>query len=310
MADFFVVGEQYENRLGAYEVVEVRTPDLVIRYTQTGRLQTVEQGLQERIVRNLLRERELALREESEEPTRSQRHTTRRKRANFDGFGEADFLGQIKGTSWRSKTSLGGVLADGMTDRAPGDVFDSWAPNRQTGVYLCLLADCGSEHLDDRPQFFVLTDTDGLTYGLWVQRPTEAEEGGNVWDQLVAALREDSDLADRLMTLLQSGDVQLAWYGDTQGEDEREVVRADDSGLVIERANVTENESLDGLLERLSEAPRNQTLVLTLESGMSEEQAIRAGAHVAGTFVDLFTQLLPLYKACYPTETPEPAQSA
>jgi len=297
MGDFFQVGEHYQNRIGEYEVVEVNTPSLVIKYAETGRLQTVEEELQERIVRNLRREIELANKPEEERKPAAKKRPSRSKRAKFEGFEMGDFDGSVKGTSWRSKTGLGGYLAQGLTDRT-GEAFDSWAPNRQTACYIGSPDDASAESLGDSAQYFVKTGPSGLTYGLSVHRPADAAEGATAWDRLVGSLTDDDTLASQLTDLLTSGVVALSWYGESWGDAEKETVRGDDEGLTLDRGSVTESDTLEAVLARLNEVPQDQPLILTIESELSTQEGISGGAGLADTILDQLEQLIGLYRAC------------
>lgn len=298
MGEFFTAGEHYENRLGEYEVLEVKTPMLLIRYAATGRLQEVEQELQERIVRNLRREQAIASKavEERNKPVEA-KGPARRKRARFPGFADTDFAGKIQGTSWRSKTGLGGVVAEQLTD-VTGDTFDSWAPNRQTAVYIASPDLCGAEHLHDSAQYFIMTTPTDVTYGLMVQRPADSVEGATAWDRLIGALSDDEVSAAKLEDLLTNGNAELTWCVENWGPNERETVRGDVGGLTIDRGAVSESGSLEGLVERLNEAPQDQNLVLTIEAGLSAGDAITAGGGIAETVSEFMVQLIGLYRAC------------
>ena len=298
MGEYFKVGEAYANRIGEYEVVEVRTPALVIRYKATGRLQEVEELLQERIVRNLLREVELANQPPEERKVVAKPQRQRRKRAKFEGFAAADFQGNVSGTSWRSKTGLGGVLAQALIDRS-AELFDSWAPNRQTACYITSPEEASQEYLGDSAQFFVLAGGAGLTYGLSIHRPADAAEGSTAWDRLLTALSEDDPTAGQLNDLLLSGHVELSWYGETWGATERETVRSgEEEGLMLDRGSVTETDSIEAVIERLNEAPSDQGLILTVESSLAADDAVAAGPGIADTIAELFEQLLGIYRAC------------
>ena len=99
MGDFFKVGERYQNRIGEYEVIEVKTPTLQIRYVANGRLQEVEEELQERIVRNLLREIEIANKPPEAKRVAERPKAPRRKRSKYEGFVAEDFLDKTTGCS-------------------------------------------------------------------------------------------------------------------------------------------------------------------------------------------------------------------
>lgn len=297
MGDFFKAGETHANRLGEYEVIEVKTPTLVIRYTETGRLQEVEEELQERIVRNLRREHELANQPPEERRTTVKAPRQRRRRAKFDGFAAADFHGNVSGTTWRAKTGLGGLLAQTLGDRT-GEMFDSWAPNKQTVCYITSPEEAEQQILGDSAQFYVKTSSTGVAYGLSIHRPAEAAEGSTAWDRLLTALSEDEPTAALLTDLLTSEQAELSWSGETWSEAEKETVRGDDEGLQLDRGSTTENDTMEALVERLNEAPQDQGLILTLESAMALEDTLAAGPGVADTVCDMFEQLIGLYRAC------------
>jgi len=147
-------------------------------------------------------------------------------------------------------------------------------------------------------QYFVSTSGAGATYGLLVRRPADTAEGMSAWDRLLSTLSDDESLAAALNDLLTNGSAELSWYGDTWGPGERETVRGDDSGLTFDRGNSTEMDSMEGLIERLQDAPQDQGVTLTVESGLSTTDAINAGAGVADTIVDLMVQLSSLFSAC------------
>ncbi|NUQ00914.1 MAG: hypothetical protein HUU35_13785 [Armatimonadetes bacterium] len=295
MGDFFKAGESYRNRLGEYEVVEVRTPTLLIRYVETGRLQEVEEELQERIVRNLMRELEAASQPAEERKSSARGQRPKRKRAKFEGFGSNDF----EGTSftWHNKTALGGVLAQALQDRV-GETFESWAPNKSPICYVTSAEEAAQEYEGDSAQFFVQAASTGLSFGLNIHRPADAAEGSTAWDRLITTLGEDEPISAQLNDLLVSGTVELSWYGETWAPSERETVRGEDDGLLLDRGSVTETDSIEAVIERLNEAPQDQGLRLRIESGMSREDAIKAGATVAENICDLLEQLIGLYRAC------------
>lgn len=296
MGGFFKAGERYQNRFGEYDVLEVRTPLLLIRYVENGRVQEVEEDLQERIVRNLRREVELANRppEERKKPKRASR--ARRKKAKFEGFAAADFQGKIAGTSWRAKTGLGGVMSDGLSALA-GDNFDSWVPNRQTAVYVAKPEECSAKFFAETAQFFAQTSRDGLTFGLAVHRPADGD-GTTAWDRLMAALAEDDSSAEELRAVLVDQDAELNWYAEASGETGAETIRAQDGELFADKGAVTETDTMDDLIERLKDAPEDQSLTLRIERSLTPPEAIAAGPEIGESVVGFMQRLLGLYRAC------------
>ncbi len=297
MGDFFKVGETYENRLGEYEVVEIKTPTLQIRYTATGRLQDVEEELQERIVRNLRREVELANQPPAERKTGTRAPRTKAKKAKFGGFAQADFQGLTGGSSWRAKTGLAGVLAQTLVDRT-GESFDSWAPSRKSTCYVTSPEEASQESLGDSAQFYVKADHDGLNYGLEIHRPADSAEGATAWDRFLTSLSEDDPTATVLNEVLLAGKVELSWYAQAWGPESKETVRGEDASLLLDRGSVTETDTIEAVIERLNQAPADQVLTLNIEASLAAEDAIAAGEGIAETIGELFIPLYEIYRAC------------
>lgn len=297
MGDFFKVGETYENRLGEYEVVEVKTPELVIRYLAKGRTATVEEALQERIVRNLRREREAAA--APPELTRAARaRAPRRRKVRFQGFQAGDFNPEIEGTTnWRTKAGLAGWLAESLTDHLGLDVA-SWAPGRQRTGYLTQPDLATKEREADSAYYFMTCALDGLTYGLRVRRPADNPEGASSLDRLLGALSDDEQLTSTLEALLLAGTLELTWYSEVAGPEARERVRGDGNSLIVQHGTVTDADTPEALLERLQRAPADQGLWLTIETGLDAQDALDAGQPLAQTILETMIALGPFFAAC------------
>lgn len=297
MGDFFKVGETYENRLGEYEVVEVKTPELVIRYLAKGRVATVEEALQERIVRNLRREREAA--EAPAEQTRAARvRTPKRRKIRFDGFQAGDFNPESgASTNWRTKAGLAGWLAESLTDNLGLEVA-SWAPPRQPTGYLTQPDLATKEREADSAYYFMTCGPDGLTYGLRVRRPADNPEGASALDRLLGALSDDEQLTSSLEALLLGGTLELTWYSEVAGPEARERVRGDGSSLIVQHGTVTDADTSEALLERLQRAPADQGIWLTVETGLDAQDALDVGQPLAETILETMTALGPFFAAC------------
>ena len=96
----FEVGEQYRNRDGEYEVVEIDPPRMTIEY-EDGRVIETTVGLQARIWRNVrMDERAKKQAQERERRARRRRRRKQRRGREFEGLEAGDFKASITGTSW------------------------------------------------------------------------------------------------------------------------------------------------------------------------------------------------------------------
>jgi len=132
MKNPFTVGQVNRNRDGEYTVVEIDGPKMVIWYAG-GRLLDTTVATQARIWQNM--QYELPIAEEAPRGRIAPKGQPPRERAGFSGLQESDFQHGTAGTSWRARTSLGGLLAQRLSSEA-GRRFQSYAIYRRAEVHI------------------------------------------------------------------------------------------------------------------------------------------------------------------------------
>lgn len=113
MSHPFKVGGKYYNRNGQYEVIEIGSTEMVIRYAN-GETQRVNINLQQQIWENWQIEQELE--NEKRQSTNAPKSKTAARPKALDEqkiyrFMENDFKPSVAGTVWRAKNNLAGQLA-------------------------------------------------------------------------------------------------------------------------------------------------------------------------------------------------------
>ena len=115
-SEYFKVGGRYENRNGAYEVVSIQGPNMVIRWDSGGTVETTLKG-QFRVIQNMERE----FRAQSRGKGRGK--VPKDYGSSFTGLRDEDFKLDVTGTHWRCRAQLGGAVARGIETSAP---INSW----------------------------------------------------------------------------------------------------------------------------------------------------------------------------------------
>jgi hypothetical protein len=121
----FSVGSTYRNRDGDYEVISIREPKMRIRYA-SGRELEADIAQQERTWRNMqLDDNVPAPAAPASTRSASSRAPVRarvgQRGRDFRGLQDHDFQRGTAGTTWRRKESLGGLLAEMMSQATSHD---------------------------------------------------------------------------------------------------------------------------------------------------------------------------------------------
>ena len=165
----FHAGGRYRNRTGEYEVVKLEDPQMVIRYADGHEITTTIE-MQARIWHRLQEEESLGIDPRDalvQFPTATNPESRGR---DFHGLQETDFTGEILGTSWRARSSLGGLLAQAMSD-ATGRQFEPYPIYPYPEVHIAQPEYYREPHGKGSPRaqssrFFLLLGGWGATFGL------------------------------------------------------------------------------------------------------------------------------------------------
>ena len=296
----FQVGKRYRNRLGEYEVVNLDGPNMVIQYEDGNTLETTVR-MQERIWRNI--QLDAKIQREQEKQHRASRHSY--PRPKFDGFGDQDFQDGVRGTSWRRKSELGGLLARRMT-RLTAFQFDSYPVRGKPRLHI---ASASADKVDQRrrqAKFILELDEGQARYGFNIKRrPGDLDEGWQ-WPAFMEALAENSALQRQLEGSMRQHNLDWEvreWNGRQRGPVIARVQPAAEQAMLLWNPTGGEVEMLSwsGLVQRLSQVAQGQGCDLYLATSMDKGQAIAAGEHVVTPLTEVYRALVPLYEPGAPS---------
>jgi hypothetical protein len=282
----FNVDEQYENEKGVFTVVSMERDEMVIRW-ENGEETRTDIDLQRRIIER--REREAVLRAQKAEaaakPSRSKENRP------FSGLNAADFKNNATGTRWRARQQLGGAIVRQMG--ASGFKFNSWAFGNQPEMHVQDARQRSKGNPETQAKFFVSVDPGALYYGFQVPRPGGAENPSGDWERVMAWLsQEEND------TMLHS----LAAEDHLRIEDPHNpaagTLEASEKGW--QRVAGTATETVASIAALIRQAPDTAPGTLRISAVVARDQAVDRGPEIAEHVAQLFTRLLPLYRAAVP----------
>ena len=290
----FEIGGKYRNRRGEYEVIELEGSKMVIRYPDGDRLET-DIEMQQRIWQNIQAEGRL------KKPTRipssrRQQHGGQRGLA-FQGLEEHDFKRGVAGTSWRSRKSLGGMLAQRMSDTTP-HFFQSYAIYRRAEVHIVRPAYYHSDTRWREAKFVFELDEQCAWYGFYIEKNDGPMDDTWHWLNFVSALNKDKRFRRKIKAAMDG--LKLHWqvYVQDDGGLIAEVRIAQD-GLTWNRQDTDKAEDISwgDFTERLQGVETQKWCDLYLCARMIKDKAIGLGVQIVDPVTEVYRALLFLYEA-------------
>jgi hypothetical protein len=282
----FEVGETYRNNLGEYEVVSIDEPDMTIKM-EDGTLIETTVKLQRRILKRLKWEKR-----HKKQVKRKRRR--RRRKSRFTGLRDDDFKSGVKGTSWRARTGLGGLLAEKLSEKTPYD-FQSYAVYGRPEAHVVLPDYYDAGEREQYAKFSFDLNAERARYAFYIEKIAGAPQAGQ-WSQLLNALASDEELQDDIDESMR----QLTLHWEIfAGEDEDTLVARVEAGeddLIWEAEGETEEITWDTLVERLGALPDDRWHHLYLGDRLEKEAAIEQSVQIAELATDVYRLLLPLYE--------------
>jgi len=292
----FKIGDKYRNRDGEYEVITLDASKMTIRYSD-GRVVETTVQMQERIRRNMQLDENTPRPDEGSPRPRPKKRRPDKRGQNFEGLQSDDFQKGVAGTSWRSRGSLGGLLARKMSNTTSQE-FQSYSIYRRAELHI---AQPGHYHKSIRwreAKFVLKLDSERARYGFYIERSDEPIDHTWDWQRFIASLGGDKALqrsVSRAMT-----EIDLHWDVHFEGETLLVAqVRAADGGLRWEPADETDSETMSwsDFAARLSDLRLGSWCDLYLCKYMAKDDAIVAGVGLADEVRRIYEALLPLYQA-------------
>ncbi len=304
----FEVGGHYRNRDGDYEVVELTPPNMLIRYWDGRELKTLIAD-QARIWENLQIEADDpdAIDDDIEDiPRRSRYSPTPRPikqvvkpQFDFRGLSESDFKSSPAGTHWRSRSSLGGLLANHLSARS-GRKFDSHAVSRRSEVQVYEPHRFNTKAPLREAKFLFALNEGGVLHGFYIEKNDGPMDGTWDWTRFSAALARDPSLCTRTAAVLNEHD--LHWWlevGTPPTPTWIATVHAAPDGKAHWRSGNDAPETITWaeFAARVQALPAGDWCNLMVCQSLPRQQAVALRVGLADHVAKLWHALLPLYLA-------------
>ena len=299
MEHVFEVGKTYRNRYGRYQVLSIDDPKMRILY-EDGREIKVTIDIQARIWDTIqdeaLQPKPAAAASKGGKKTPS---PSVRQGYDFAGLQDSDFKNNVTGTSWRRRGSLGGRLAQQLSDTTP-HIFQSNSIYRRPSVYITML-----EHYDpDNGIPFAKNELrlspEGARYGFYIERADQSRVMDSTWHwrPFLAALETDGQLQEQLLKAMQDHD--LTWLLQLEEGEGRNYSIVETIKVQVASPLLWEGTDAIGWPEFVSclrAVPSSQWLNVHLCGWTDKADVVAAGERFADEVSGVFRAILPLYLA-------------
>lgn len=283
----FNVDEQYENEKGVFTVVSKDKDEMVIRW-ENGEETRTDIDLQRRIIERRQWEEEQRAREAEAAAKSAQKGGGAQEKKPFSGLLATDFKSSATKTRWRSRNQLGGAVVQQMG--ASGFKFNSWAFGNKPEMHVQDAAHRKKGSPEDQAVFFVGLDEQALYFGLRVSAPGKPAGAQSDW----AAVREWLSVPEN-ETMLRSLVAEEHLRVGSPDNPAFGVLRASEKGWY--REDDGSQTAVASLPAQIEQVPGSDSGGLEIAAVVDKETAVAEGTDIAGTIAQLFTRLLPLYRA-------------
>jgi hypothetical protein len=215
-------------------------------------------------------------------------HKSGGKKSVFPGFAPTDFKKSASGTTWRSRYQLGAAVTQKIDTTRFN--FNSWAFGHKPEMHVQDVKHHGHAAADAQAVFFVRVDQETLHYGFQVVRPDNNDGAGTDWEAFSKWLALPAN--DQLLREIAAGDNLTACNRTTPSSI---ALSASDDGWRIE--NNGQSSARETLSAYIQDTPETEPFELEIAATMDKSTAVAGGLDIAKNIAQLFTQLLPLYKA-------------
>ncbi len=310
----FVVGQTYPSRRGDFEVVSIDGIQMRIRFAADELESEVPVRDQWRIVENIGEESEV----EVEPPVRKKGATVRVATVSslggkFQGLEANDFKKSVRGTSWRRRDTLAGLLLKRLHDLSSRQVFTSIPVERRPTVHLVLPQKQREQdgRLDAKFAFFLALDGKSSQpeqesdspydafYGFYVEKTDGVLDETWDWVRFLPALAQPDIQAAVRRAMEKHG---LYWQMEVWNQEHDEI--AQDVKLKLDGTRIAPTSTSEvvgftwqGLIDRLQNLPGDQWCDLFLVAYLPKDEAIAAKTTIAAKAASVYHDLMPLYLA-------------
>ena len=283
----FKVDEQYENEKGLFKVISIDKNQMVIRW-ENGEEICTDIELQRNIAERRRWEAQRRNAEAEVKTKASRKSASRGKKSIFSGFSTGDFKERAAGTTWRSRSQLGGAVTSKIdTSRFK---FNSWAFQNYSEMHVKDAACHDPGKADHQARFFVRVDKQALFYGFRVTRPDGNALSGSDWQLFAEWARQEEN--ERLLHTLSIKDgLAVRNLADPSAG----ILKASEKGWSLYAGDQPTGN--DTLAQYVDDTTESEPFDMELSVAVEKDKAIERGGDIAADIAQLFTHMLPLYHA-------------
>lgn len=218
----------------------------------------------------------------------------------FRGFKEDDFY-QLKGSSWRSRTAIGGLLAATLRQQT-GRSYRSWGVSRRLELHIA------QEHayqFDEAPRFaklFIYTHTD-IAVGFYIEPPTHLESEGRHyqhWHNFQHRIQHQPAMRAALLSPMTNQGLKLTNYyqRDSDGGILQGIFAFNGGRLQFWHPDIGRwtDSHVNDLIHRIAAIQPDNPAHLHLYTQIDKKTAIDMGALVIDPILKILRALTPLYE--------------
>jgi hypothetical protein len=284
----FNVDEQYENEKGVFTVLSIHRNEMVIRWESGEEIRTdveLQRNIQAR------RQWELLEKEKAVLSAKSGRKSGAAKAAAvFEGFKDTDFKNSASGTKWRGRNQLGGAVTYQIPNNRYN--FNSWAFANKPEMHWIDTDHHKIQSGENRAKFFVRANEDEIFFGFSIGEPNDDTESSKNWESLMHWLEHDDNQETMHAIALSNG---LTIY-DRNRPESPELV-PNESGWQVD--NKQKEKTAAKINDFISSLTADGIVSLEVAKSLNKEASLASGKEIATEIAELFSQLLPLYRASW-----------
>lgn len=285
----FVVGNEYENRKGLYEVISLdsKKKKMVIRWKNGEEVESPIK-LQKRIIRNMQFNKSLS---EGQKDSKRKNSLPKKSGSKFAGLEANDFKNNVSGTTWRSRKGLGDAVSRLLYFKDHS--FKSWAISRMPETQWADVDHRDKAHANTQAKFYAHISDTVLKYGFCIERSNKIDDPNHDWKKFVAWLELDGN-EKKLNSICKSSDlgIGISEQGFNDNVSKIEIETNKDAWILK-----NENKEITSLYNYLNELPGNRWIELNVFKTLKKDNVISKQTMISEEIASVFEVLMPLYGA-------------
>jgi len=282
----FEVGKKFANRKGNFEVVSISGSKMEIKWDNGDTIDTtIEQ--QERIIKNMLFEKYLA-----QEALKKPKKGKTKAASKFVGLIETDFTPDIKGTTWRNRNGLGGLVMRSLESKKYK--FLSHPIYRKAGVFWQDDQHRDPKKVKNQAKFFAKLDESHMSCGFSVERSPKETDDMKDWNGFMKWVG-DAENEDWLKKSIEDQSYQIDVELNKRSIHHSETLAlTNDKWMIKKNGKENKYKRLQDYINMISEDIRVNVQVI---KSTPKDEVMEMNLKVGENISSVIKSLMPLYDA-------------